>query len=99
MPEGMPRYESGCTSALIRWSLQRLHQPGNNNLLEDERVWPNAHLPSQVSALGIDPGFLRNITFTQQQIFVVDGNLRVEHPGQDEHRRHWFAQQALVDQR
>ena len=72
--------------------LQRPHQPGNDDLLEDDRIGPDLRLPPKVAALRIDPGSFWDVAFAEEQINVGDRNLRVEHSGRDEHGSHRFSQ-------
>ena len=83
---------------LRRIGLKCAHQPGNNHLFENDGIRPYLHLPPEVAALRIDPGCLRDVPFIEKQINVGDRNLRVEHPGQDEHGCHRLSQQSLFDE-
>src|SRR3954451_10488837 len=96
---GQPKAAVTTLVSLVRRCPQRLSQPRNDDLLEDQRIWPNSDLPPEVPALWINPCIFREIAFAEKQVFICDGNLRIEHSCDDQHRRHRLAEQSLVDQR
>src|ERR1700685_1133700 len=84
----------------LTWrGLQGFSQPGNNNLLEEAGIGPDSDLAAEVSAVWVYPGFFGHVAFAEQEIFVVDGNLSIEHTGENEHGSHRLAQQTLLHQR
>jgi hypothetical protein len=84
------------TRGLVCRSLQSLHQPGNNDLLEDQRVRPHSDLAAQMASARIYPRIFRDVPLAQEKIFIVDRDLRIEDARDDEHRRHRFAEQSLA---
>src|SRR5579864_1892460 len=76
-----------------------LHQPGDDDLLKDQRVWPNLYLASQVPTLWIDPCSFGRVAVAEQQINIGDWDLGVLDPGQDQHRCHRLVQRILFDER
>ena len=65
---------------------------------KDSRVGPYLNLPSEMTALRVDPRCFRYIALAEQEVNVFDWDLRVEHSSHDQHRRHRFSQQALFDE-
>src|ERR1700757_3618218 len=84
---------------LLCGSLQRFHQPRDDYFFEDSRIWPHANLSPEVASQRVDPCIFWDVAFAEQQVFVSDRYLRIEHSGNHEHRRHWLAQQTLMNQR
>src|SRR5215470_10562092 len=83
---------------LCRLRLKRTNQPRNNHSLKDYGIRPDHHLTPEVAALRVDPRSLWDVPFTEQQVDVADGNLRVEHSGENEHPSHGLSKQALPHQ-
>src|SRR6266849_6356398 len=75
------------------------HQIRNNYLPENHRIRPHFHLPSQMSALGIDPRLLRHIAAAEKQVRIRDRHLRIQDSGDHQHRRRRLPQQTLRHQR
>src|SRR5216684_2245240 len=85
-----------CQLSTSAFHAQLPHQIRNNHLPENHRVRPHFHLPSQMSALRIDPSLLGHIAAAEDQINVGNRNLRVQNSGENQHRRGRFSEELLI---
>ena len=56
----------------LRMHVECSQQPGNDDLFEDDGIRPDFDLPAQVTALRVDPGFLRNVAAVEQEMYSID---------------------------
>src|SRR5882672_6027217 len=54
-----PARSCGSGNIAGRLDAQRVHEPGNDHLLENHGVGPYSHLSTKMPTLGINPGHLR----------------------------------------
>ena len=59
-----------------RFRAEVVCQPGEDHLFKDARIGPHAYLPSQVSALRVDPCILGDVAAVEQLVHIRDRYLR-----------------------
>src|SRR5882724_9394382 len=84
---------------LCRLGFKCVYQPRDNHLFEYDGIGPDLHLTSEVATLRVDPGYFRNVPFTEEQVNVGDRDLCVKHSSYHQHGCDRLSQQALFDKR
>ena len=51
-------------------AVERPHQPGNDDLPEDDGIRPDFNLAPEVTALGIDPRGFWHVALAQEQVNI-----------------------------